>query len=218
MSGELSRPSYCTGYHSRLLYCSNTGNIALRLAEVQPPKTVATLSTVMSCFAFSAKVGQSEAPSWVTTWSWRPSTPPAALTSSIARSSAFFTATSLMAIVPLSECRSPTLMMEPTTPGMASEPEPGDRVVVGVAAVDPVTFLPHAEAMSASRQSSETGSNPYRCCERACFKCVPLLEVFVRLPFGHVQESRIQLGGPRPRSEATGRMLTAECFAQDSDL
>src|SRR5947207_2759769 len=63
MSGELSRPSYCTGYHSRPLYCSNTGSIALRLAEVQPPKTVATLSTVMSCFAFSAKVGQSEAPS-----------------------------------------------------------------------------------------------------------------------------------------------------------
>src|SRR6266550_5331368 len=174
MSGELSRPSYCTGYHSRPLYCSNTGSIALRLAEVQPPKTVATLSTVMSCFAFSAKVGQSEAPSWVTTWSCLPSTPPAALTSSIARSSAFFTATSLMAIVPLSEWRSPTLMMEPATPGIASEPEPADAVPVGVpACVAPVTFFPHADATSASRQSSVSGSNPYRCCERACFKIRP---------------------------------------------
>ena len=163
MSGELSRPSYCTGYHSRPLYCSNTGSIALRLAEVQPPKTVATLSTVMSCFAFSAKVGQSEAPSCVTTWTCLPSTPPAALTSSIARSSALRTATSLMAIVPLSECRSPTLTMEPTTPGM--DPDP-----VGVA---PVTFFPQADAMSASRQSSVSGSNPYRCCERTCFKSVP---------------------------------------------
>src|SRR5882757_6226372 len=169
MSGELSRPSYCTGYDSRLLYCSNTGNIALRLAEVQPPKTVATLLTVMSCFAFSAKVGQSEAPSWVTTWSCLPSTPPAALTSSIASSSAFFTATSLMAIVPLSEWRSPTLMMAPTTPGIAPEP-PLDAVSVGEAPVDVVAFLPHADATSARTHSSATANSAYRRCERACFK------------------------------------------------
>src|SRR6266436_4700789 len=217
MSGELSRPSYCTGYHRRPLYCSNTGNIALRLAEVQPPKTVATLSTVMSCLAFSAKVGQSEAPSWVTTWSCLPSTPPAALTSSIARSSAFFTATSLMAIVPLSEWRSPTLMIEPSTPGMAAEPEPADPVAVGEA-VAPVTFFPHADATSASRQNSVTGSNPYRCCERACFKIRPPFVSCLSVSLSSVQESRIQPGGPWPRLGATGRMLTAECFVQDSDL
>src|SRR2546422_4457353 len=184
MSGELSRPSYCTGYQSRPLYCSNTGNIALRLAEVQPPKTVATLSTVMSCFAFSAKVGQSEAPSCVTTWICLPSTPPEALTSSMARSSAFFTATSLMAIVPLSEWRSPTLMMEPTTPGMAPDPVP-----VGVAPVEVVAFLPHADATSARRHSHATGNSVYRRCERACTKFLP---PSLRLPFGLCAGTRIQ--------------------------
>src|SRR5947207_15798882 len=128
MSGELSRPSYCTGYHSRPLYCSNTGSIALRLAEVQPPKTVATLSTVMSCFAFSAKVGQPEAPSWVTTWSCLPRTPPAALTSSIARGSGFLTATSLLAVVPLRGFVPPTVMLDPDTPGFAFEPDPDGPV------------------------------------------------------------------------------------------
>src|SRR5467141_2395673 len=177
MLGELSRPSYCTGYHSRPLYCWNTGSIALRLAEVQPPKTVATLSTVMSCLAFSAKVGQSEAPSWVTTWSCLPSTPPAALTSSIARSSAFFTATSLMAIVPLSEWRSPTLMMEPATPGIAPEAPP-DAVPVGVAPVEVVAFLPHADATSARTQSNATGNSSYRPCERECFKILAPLKSF----------------------------------------
>src|SRR5882672_9666123 len=176
MLGELSRPSYCTGYHSRPLYCSNTGSIALRLAEVQPPKTVATLSTVMSCLAFSANVGQSEAPSWVTTWSCLPSTPPAALTSSIASSSAFFTATSLIAIVPLSECRSLTLMMAPTTPGIA--PPPPDAVPVGVAPVEVVAFLPHAEATSARTQSNATPNSSYRRCERACFKVLAPLKSF----------------------------------------
>ena len=38
-----------------------------------------------------------------------PSTPPALLISSMARTSAFFTATSLIDIVPLSDCRTPTL-------------------------------------------------------------------------------------------------------------
>src|SRR5216683_1588038 len=156
MSGELSRPSYCTGYHSRPLRDSKTGSIALRLAEVHPPKTVATLSTLMSCLAFSAKVGQSDAPSWVTTWSCLPRTPPAALTSSIARSSAFFTATSLMAIVPEREWRSPTLMMLPTTPGIAPAAPLADDVSVGVD-VDVVAFFPHAAATSASRHNNVTG-------------------------------------------------------------
>src|SRR5438128_5892604 len=153
MSGELSRPSYCTGYHSRPRYCSKTGSIALRLAEVQPPKTVATLSTVRSFLAFSAKVGQSDAPSSVTTAICLPRTPPALLTSSIARSSAFLTATSLMAMVPLREWRSPTLMRLPSTPGIEVE------LVVPVAPPE-ATFFPHADARSASveAQAMETGN------------------------------------------------------------
>ena len=116
MYGELSSPSYCTGYQSSALLLSKTGSIALRLAEVQPPKTVATLSSEMSFWAFSAKVGQSEAPSSTTGSSFLPSTPPAALTSSMASSSASRTVTSLMAIVPLRECRMPTLMVSALPP------------------------------------------------------------------------------------------------------
>src|SRR2546423_8254454 len=211
MSGELSRPSYCTGYHSRPLYCSNTGSIALRLAEVQPPKTVATLSTVMSCLAFSANVGQSEAPSWVTTWSCLPRTPPAALTSSIARSSAFFTATSLMAMVPLSEWRSPTLMMAPTTPGIAPAPVPADAEPVGV---EVVAFLPHADATSATRHSSATGNSSYRRSERECVKILPPSSVCVQT--GSVCTHGSNSGAPGPLGATA--MATAICFGQDSDL
>jgi hypothetical protein len=92
------------------LYRSKTGSIAFLLAEVQPPNTVATLSCRMSLVAFSANVGQSEAPSSTTGTSFLPSTPPALLISSIASSSASRTVTSLIAIVPLSEWRRPTLI------------------------------------------------------------------------------------------------------------
>ena len=55
---------------------SNTGSTALREAEVQQPKTEATLSLTSSFFAFSAKVGQSLAPSSWMNLILRPSTPP----------------------------------------------------------------------------------------------------------------------------------------------
>src|SRR5690606_2022151 len=110
MFGEASRPSYCTGYHSRALLPSNTGSTALRLAEVQQPKTVATWSWEMSFCAFSANVSQSEAPSSITGWICLPRTPPLALISSIASSVASRTVTSLIAMVPLSECKIPTGM------------------------------------------------------------------------------------------------------------
>src|SRR5690606_865954 len=110
MLGELSRPSYWTGYHSSDPYRSKTGSIALRLADVHPPNTVATLSCLISLVAFSAKVGQSDAPSSTTGTSFLPSTPPARLISSTASSSASRTVTSLMAMVPLSEWRMPTLI------------------------------------------------------------------------------------------------------------
>ena len=102
---------------------SKTGSIALRLAEVQPPNTAATLSCEISFWAFSAKVGQSDAPSSTTGSIFLPSTPPAALISSIASSSASLTETSLIAIVPLSECRMPTLIVPPDEPELAAVAE-----------------------------------------------------------------------------------------------
>src|SRR4051794_27536067 len=91
------------------LYCSNTGSTALREAEVQQPITAAHLSFTRSFLAFSAKVGQSEAPS---SWMYlilRPSTPPAALICSIASFSACTDPVSEIAIVPVTECRMPTV-------------------------------------------------------------------------------------------------------------
>src|SRR3546814_8127782 len=63
MLGEHSLPSNCTGYQSRFLVFSNTGSIALRLDEVQPPNTVTTPSLSISLVAFCAKVAGSDAPS-----------------------------------------------------------------------------------------------------------------------------------------------------------
>ena len=86
----------------------------MRLAEVQPPKTAATLSSVISFLAFSAKVGQSDAPSSTIGSICLPSTPPAALISSLAMASESRTVTSLIAIVPDSEFRKPTLTVSPS--------------------------------------------------------------------------------------------------------
>src|SRR5205823_4632358 len=91
------------------LYCSNTGSTALREAEVQQPMTAAHLSLTRSFLAFSAKVGQSDAPS---SWIYlilRPSTPPAALICSIASFSACTEPVSEIAMVPVTECRMPTV-------------------------------------------------------------------------------------------------------------
>ena len=63
--------------------------------------------------AFSLKVSQLEAPSSTTASICLPKTPPAALISLIASFSASTTLFSLMAIVPLRECRIPTLMVLP---------------------------------------------------------------------------------------------------------
>jgi hypothetical protein len=45
------------------LALSNTGSIALRLDEVQPPNTAATQSLLISFWAFSANTVGSDAPS-----------------------------------------------------------------------------------------------------------------------------------------------------------
>src|SRR4051812_2077337 len=91
------------------LYCSNTGNTALRDAEVQQPMTDAHLSLTSSFFAFSAKVGQSDAPSSWMNLILRPSTPPEALICSMASFSASTDPVSEIAIVPVTECRIPTV-------------------------------------------------------------------------------------------------------------
>ena len=91
------------------LYCSNTGSTALREAEVQQPITDATLSLTRSFFAFSANVGQSLPPSSWMNLILRPSTPPAALICSIASFSACTEPVSLIAMVPVTECRMPTV-------------------------------------------------------------------------------------------------------------
>src|SRR5262245_23796555 len=89
------------------LYCSTTGSTALREAEVQQPMMDAHLSLTSSFFAFSAKVGQSLAPSSWMNLILRPSTPPIALICSIASFSACTEPVSLIAIVPVTECRMP---------------------------------------------------------------------------------------------------------------
>src|SRR5215831_1853631 len=91
------------------LYCSNTGSTALREAEVQQPMTDAHLSLTRSFLAFSAKVGQSLAPSSWMNLILRPSTPPAALICSIASFSASTDPVSEIAMVPVTECRMPTV-------------------------------------------------------------------------------------------------------------
>src|ERR1700749_4642906 len=91
------------------LYCSNTGSTALREAEVQQPITAAHLSLTSSFLAFSAKVGQSLAPSSWTNLILRPSTPPCSLICEIASFSASTEAVSEIAMVPVTECRIPTV-------------------------------------------------------------------------------------------------------------
>ena len=88
----------------------NTGSTDLRDTEVQQPNTTATLSLVISSRAFSANSGQFEAGSTTTASSFLPSRPPFLFCSSISIRTVSFSVVSLMAMVPESECRTPTLM------------------------------------------------------------------------------------------------------------
>ncbi|MCY1367752.1 hypothetical protein D9M69_546980 [compost metagenome] len=81
----------------------------MREALVQQPNTAATLSLTSSFFDFSAKVGQSEAPSSLMTLILRPRMPPIALIWSMASCSAWMEPVSEMAIVPVDECSWPTV-------------------------------------------------------------------------------------------------------------
>ena len=114
------------------LYCSNTGSTALREAEVQQPITAAHLSLTSSFLAFSAKVGQSLAPSSWMNLILRPSTPPAALICSIASFSASTEPVSEIAIVPVTECRMPTV----TSVSVTASPVVLTAEVAGTSAKD----------------------------------------------------------------------------------
>src|SRR5882757_9839598 len=91
------------------LYCSRTGSTALREAEVQQPMIAATLSLTRSFLAFSAKVGQSLAPSSWMILILRPRMPPASLICAIASFSDSIEPVSEIAMVPVAECRMPTV-------------------------------------------------------------------------------------------------------------
>jgi hypothetical protein len=102
------------------LVSSKTGSTLLRETLVQQPKTTATLSCDTSCLAFSANSGQFDAGSTTTGSSFLPSTPPLALISSMAISTVSFSTVSEIAIVPDSECSTPTLIVPCASAGPAS--------------------------------------------------------------------------------------------------
>ncbi len=83
----------------------------MRLTEVQQPNTTATLSFWISSRAFSANSGQLDAGSTTTGSSFLPSRPPLAFCCAMSISITSFSVVSLIAIVPDSECRMPTLIV-----------------------------------------------------------------------------------------------------------
>src|SRR4051794_10149582 len=114
------------------LYCSMTGSTAFRDAEVQQPMIAATLSLTSSFLAFSAKVGQSLAPSSWMNLILRPSTPPMALICSMASFSASIEPVSEIAMVPVAECRMPTV----TSVSVTARPVVFTAEVAGTSAKD----------------------------------------------------------------------------------
>ena len=98
----------------------NTGSTDLRDTEVQQPNTTATLSLEINSRAFSANSGQFEAGSTTTASSFLPSSPPFLFCSSISISITSFSVVSLMAMVPESEWRIPTLMVSAALAGCSA--------------------------------------------------------------------------------------------------
>ena len=98
----------------------NTGRTDLRDTDVQQPNTAATLSLEISSRAFSANSGQLEAGSTTTASSFLPSRPPFLFCSSMSISMTSFSVVSLIAMVPESECRIPTLMVSWALAGNAA--------------------------------------------------------------------------------------------------
>src|SRR5260370_4417055 len=106
-----SSPSYWTGQKSKPLSFSKTASPDFLETDVQHPNTTATLSFSSNCAAFSAKSGQLDAGSTTTASSFLPSNPPFLFWASIIIRIVSFSVVSLMAIVPESECSTPTLMV-----------------------------------------------------------------------------------------------------------
>ena len=138
------------------LSSSNTGSTDLRDTEVQQPNTAAHLSTDSRPRAFSANSGQLEAGSTTTASNLRPSTPPLAFCCSISMSMTSFSVVSLIAMVPESECRMPTLIgpvcaaageNAALTPPIAATvaaatPRPPRRRRVSIVLVDTIVLFP----------------------------------------------------------------------------
>src|ERR1700712_5793343 len=132
------------------LYCSMTGSTALREAEVQQPMIAATLSLTSSFLAFSAKVGQSLAPSSWMILILRPRIPPASLICAIASFSDSIEPVSEIAIVPVAECRMPQVTSVSVTArpvvliaevaGVSAKDGRGSMVRAGIAAI-PISSL-----------------------------------------------------------------------------
>ncbi len=97
--------------------------MALRDADVQPPKTAATQSLVSSLPIFSAKTAGSDAPSSSIGLIFLPRMPPLALISSAARLSESRTVCSEIAMAPAVEFRNPSLMLSPEVSTQLFAPE-----------------------------------------------------------------------------------------------
>src|SRR3954451_15935347 len=148
--------------------------MALREADVQPPNTAATSSSVSSLLIFSAKTVGSLWPSSSTTSIFLPRMPPPVLISSTAISSESAKVGSLIAITPDVELSSPSSTVSPSTHVSPAGVDPPaapavvalDPADVGVADAAVVSLLdelsdPHAVASSANEMAAPT-SNGFR--------------------------------------------------------
>src|ERR1700758_2720899 len=151
----------------------NTGSTDLRDTEVQQPNTTATLSLVMSSRAFSANSGQFEAGSTTTASSFLPSTPPFLFCSSISISITSLSVVSLIAIVPDSECRMPTLIVSSAAnaAGLPSASAPPRAAPAARSNIRLVNDIVGASSLGLPEQgggNSTPPSGPERTSQRAC--------------------------------------------------
>src|SRR6476620_10832470 len=135
-----------------LLSSLNTGSTDLRDTEVQQPNTTATLSLVMSSRAFSANSGQFDAGSTTTASSFLPSSPPFLFCSSISIRMVSFSVVSLIAMVPDSEWRTPTLIV-----ACADAADAAARLAVSSAAAVSVCFSLMGELLDNVHGTGEGG-------------------------------------------------------------
>src|ERR1043165_8806854 len=140
----------------------NTGSTDLRDTEVQQPNTAATFSLVISSRAFSAYSGQFEAGSTTTASSFLPSTPPFLFCSSIRNSIVSFSVVSLMAIVPESEWRIPTLMVSWAIAGNTARPRANPAVAIRQRRVMEVEWRIEAFPLALTRVHGPGGVNAQR--------------------------------------------------------